>query len=332
MWSSLINFVENILRFLYGFTNNYGLAIILFTILIRLLLYPLMQKQMTSMRDTQKVQPLMQEIQRKYKSDKEKMNAELMKLYKEHNINPMSGCLPLLIQMPILILFFQVLRVFEYKIPGTDIIDGGFLWIKNTATITLLENGIEVEKIVAGLAAPDQLFGVLPDSIPLIGGTPIGILPILVGVTMYIQQKLTTPAMANASQNSGSSNPTAGTQKMMTTIMPLMIGFISFTLPSGLSLYWVTSTVFGIGQQLLINKKETEVKTISENNNNNNNSKNNKELIKEEKAQPKVVEEVNMQRKEKDSKNSDKEIPWIPGYEKPVSQQNRQNKKKGKSK
>jgi len=323
LWSSLINIVSQILEFLYGVTHNYGLAIILFTILIRFLLYPLMQKQMTSMRDTQKVQPLMQEIQRKYKNDKEKMNQELMQLYKEHNINPMSGCLPLLIQMPILILFFQVLRVFEYKIPGTDIIDGGFLWIKNTATITLLENGIEVERIVAGLAAPDQLFGVLPDSVPFIGGTPIGILPILVGVTMYIQQKLTTPAMAGSSQNSSSSNPTAGTQKMMTTIMPLMIGFISFTLPSGLSLYWVTSTIFGIGQQILINKKETEIKTITVNND--------KELKKEEKTQPKAIQEVNKKEKEKGNKNIEKDTSWIPGYEKPASLQNKQDKNKGKN-
>ncbi len=109
IWSSLIAIVEQVLVFLYGFAHNYGLAIILLTIIIRALMYPLMQKQMTSMMETQRIQPLMQDIQRKYKNDKEKMNQELMRLYKEHNVNPMGGCLPLLIQMPILILFFQIL-------------------------------------------------------------------------------------------------------------------------------------------------------------------------------------------------------------------------------
>jgi len=324
LWSSLIDFVGNILEFLYGFTHNYGLAIILLTIIIRVLMYPLMQKQMTSMTETQRIQPLMQEIQRKYKSDKEKMNQELMKLYKEHNVNPMGGCLPLLIQMPILILFFQVLREFEYYIPNTNVIDGGFLWIKNTAIVKVLENGAEVAKIVAGLAAPDQLFGVLPESVPMIGGTPIGILPILVGATMYIQQKLTTPAMPSSSQSSSSSNPAAGTQKMMTTIMPLMIGFISFTLPSGLSLYWVTSTVFGIGQQLLINKKKESSQKVAVVNTSEEVSKKEDtiEKKKEDKAKP-----------EPETMKAEEKTAWIPGYENPASsKQNKKTKKQKNSK
>ena len=324
MWSSLIDFVGNILEFLYGFTHNYGLAIILLTIIIRVLMYPLMQKQMTSMTETQRIQPLMQEIQRKYKSDKEKMNQELMKLYKEHNVNPMGGCLPLLIQMPILILFFQVLREFEYYIPNTNVIDGGFLWIKNTAIVKVLENGAEVAKVVAGLAAPDQLFGVLPESVPMIGGTPIGILPILVGATMYIQQKLTTPAMPSSSQSSSSSNPAAGTQKMMTTIMPLMIGFISFTLPSGLSLYWVTSTVFGIGQQLLINKKKESSQKVAVVNTSEEVSKKEDtiEKKKEDKAKP-----------EPETMKAEEKTAWIPGYENPASsKQNKKTKKQKNSK
>jgi YidC/Oxa1 family membrane protein insertase len=320
IWSSLIGLVEQVLVFLYGFTHNYGVAIILLTIIIRVLMYPLMQKQMTSMRETQKIQPLMQEIQRKYKNDKEKMNQELMRLYKEHKVNPMGGCLPLIVQMPILILFFQVLREFEYHIPNTNIIDGDFLWIKNTAIIKILENGVEIEKVVAGLAAPDQLFGILPESVPMIGGTPIGILPILVGASMYFQQKLTTPAMPVSSQTSSSSSPAAGTQKMMTTIMPLMIGFISFTLPSGLSLYWFTSTLFGIGQQMLINKKETIPKNIIE--------KMEEETQKDVKPKTKEVKEYIGNK----IATVEEEIPWIPGYENPVSQQNKTNGKKGKPK
>jgi len=307
IWSSLIGLVEEVLRILYSVTHNYGLAIILLTIIIRVLLYPLMQKQMTSMRETQKIQPLMQDIQKKYKNDKERLNQELMKLYKEHKVNPMGGCLPLLIQMPILILFFQVLRGFEYLNPITKEVSGGFLWIPNIVKHTVIENGTEITKVVAGLAAPEKLFE--------IAGYSIGILPILVGLTMFIQQKLTTPAVSGSSQNSASPNPAAGTQKMMTTIMPLMIGFISFTLPSGLSLYWVTSTLFGIGQQLLINKKDPEVKKV--------------ESIVED-SKDKVENKPAKQQKEqqaKETKNTEieEDMPWIPGYEKP---KNKKNKKK----
>src|SRR6056297_2465646 len=134
---------------------------------------------------------------------------------------------------------------------------------------------------------------------------------------MYFQQKLTTPSTPTSSQSSSSANPTASTQKMMTTIMPLMIGFISFTLPSGLSLYWFTSTLFGIGQQLLINKKETVPKK-------------NAETIEEK---PEKVEKAE-EKPEKDIKTEtiEEDIPWIPGYENPASQQNKKNNKKGKPK
>ncbi len=318
MWSSLIDFVGNILRFLYGFTNNYGLAIILLTIIIRALMYPLMQKQMTSMMETQKIQPLMQEIQKKYKNDKEKMNQELMRLYKEHKVNPMGGCLPLLIQMPILILFFQVLREFNYLDPVTNKIAGGFLWIQDK--VWALNPETMKWEWIAGLALPDPLFGVIPETVPIIGGYFIGILPILVGASMYFQQKLTTPSAPATNQGSSSSNPTASTQKMMTTIMPLMIGFISFTLPSGLSLYWFTSTLFGIGQQVLINKKQAVPKK-------------NAETIEEKPEKPEKVEKAE-EKPERDIKTEiiEEDIPWIPGYENPASQQNKKNNKKGKPK
>lgn len=297
IWSSLIKLVEQLLSMLYGITHNYGLAIILLTIIIRTIMYPLMQKQMISMRETQKIQPLMQEIQRKYKHDKERMNQELMRLYKEHKVNPMGGCLPLIIQMPILILFFQVLRGFEYFVPNTEIIDGGFLWIKNV---------VEYQgEMVAGLAAPDQLFGV-------IGNYNIGILPILVGVSMYFQQKLTMPPVTVASQSDSSSNPAFNTQKMMGTIMPVMIAFISFSLPSGLSLYWFTSTLFDIIQKLVINKKEPEIK---------------KEPDISQKTEIKEKEQEQPEEKVAQQKNSEQEFSWIPGYEKDSVKQNKKGKK-----
>ncbi|GAG54927.1 unnamed protein product [marine sediment metagenome] len=282
MWSSLITLVTKLLTVLYGFTHNYGVAIILLTIFIRLILYPLMQKQMVSMREMQKIQPLMKAVQEKYKNDKERLNKELMALYKEHKVNPMGGCLPLLIQMPILILLFQTLRVFKYHIPNTEIIDGGFLWIANQYNV--IESGETIAK--AGLALSERLipFGVF-------GIEYIGILPFLVGGSMYLQQKMTSPGSA-AGKGGGSGEQT---QKMMTIMMPLMIGFMSFSLPSGLTLYWFTSTLLGIGQQYLINKKAPVIAETP------------KEIVlgKEEKPTDKKPEKpVSLE-----------EEPWIPGYE-----------------
>jgi len=284
MWSSLITLITKLLTMLYGFTHNYGFAIILLTILIRVILYPLMQKQMVSMREMQKIQPLMKAVQEKYKNDKERLNKELMALYKEHKVNPMSGCLPLLIQMPILILLFQTLRVFKYHIPNTEIIDGGFLWIANQ--VEIIKDGLPV--MVGGLAAPEQLIS-LGDGI--FGIQYLGILPFLVAGSMYIQQKMTSPGGA-AGKGGGSSEQT---QKMMTIMMPLLIGFMSFTLPSGLTLYWFTSTLIGIGQQYLINKKTPTIVEMP------------KEVV------PGKKEKLTDKKPEKPV--SLKEEPWIPGYE-----------------
>ena len=284
MWSSLIALATKLLTMLYGFTHNYGVAIILLTILIRLILYPLMQKQMVSMREMQKIQPLMKAVQEKYKNDKERLNKELMALYKEHKVNPMSGCLPLLIQMPILILLFQTLRVFKYYIPNTEIINGGFLWIANQ--VEIIKDGLP--EMVGGLAAPEQLIG-LGDGI--FGLSHIGILPFLVAGSMYIQQKMTSTD-GTAGKDGGSSQQT---QKMMTIMMPLLIGFMSFSLPSGLTLYWFTSTLLGIGQQYLINKKMPAIDEMP------------KEVVPGKKEKPTD--------KKPEKPAAPKEESWIPGYE-----------------
>ena len=284
LWNSLGDIFANIIVFLYSFTHNYGIAIILMTILIRVALYPLMQKQMVSMREMQKIQPLMKALQEKYKNDKERLNKELMALYKEHKVNPMSGCMPLIIQMPILILLFQALRKFEYLDSAGKIV-GGFLWIPRQVQI-IVEG---VPKTVAGLAAPEQLIQ-LPGS-GIFGIQCLGIMPFLIGGSMYIQQKMTSTGGA-AGKGGGSSEQT---QKMMTIMMPLMIGFMSFSLPSGLTLYWLTSTVLGIGQQYLINKKTSTITEIP------------KEVISDKKEKP--------ANKKPEKTVAIKEEPWIPGYE-----------------
>ncbi|MCR4440571.1 MAG: YidC/Oxa1 family membrane protein insertase [Peptococcaceae bacterium] len=159
MWQALVDFVASILRYLYDFTvsigiPSYGLAIILLTLIIKVVLYPLTQKQMYSMKKMQELQPKVNEIQKKYKKNPEKANQAIMELYKEHKANPMSGCFPLLLQMPILIALFQALQKFQYKDLGAS-----FLWIPH-------------------LKNPD----------------PYYIIPVLVAVTTYMQSKLTTPA------------------------------------------------------------------------------------------------------------------------------------------
>ena len=297
MWSSLVALVTKLLIILYGFTHNYGVAIILLTILIRLVLYPLMQKQMVSMREMQKIQPLMKAVQEKYKNDKERLNKELMALYKEHKVNPMSGCLPLLIQMPILILLFQALRIFEYLDPITNNIAGGFLWIKSYYTV--MENGELVTR--AGLALSERLipFGIFRLE-------HIGILPFLVAGSMYVQQKMTSPG-GTTGKDGGSS---AQTQKMMTIMMPLMIGFMSFTLPSGLTLYWFTSTLLGIGQQYLINKKMPAIDEMP------------KEVVPGKKEKPTD--------KKPEKPAVPKEEPWIPGYERADGENPSRSKEKTK--
>lgn len=262
-----------------------------------------MQKQMVSMREMQKIQPLMKEVQERYKNNKEKLNQELMKLYKEHKVNPMGGCLPLLIQMPILILLFQVLRVFEYKDKLGRIV-GGFLWIPNQVEIILKD---ALPKVVGGLAAPEQLIR-LPGS-GIFGIQYLGIMPFLIGVSMFYQQKMTTAPPTTPGKEGGSAEQT---QKMMTIMMPLLIAFMSFTLPSGLTLYWLVSTLLGIGQQYFINKKiPTEVTDL-------------KAPISKEKEKEKPAY------KKLEKSDSFQEEPWIPGYEKSTEKNSFKGRRKTK--
>jgi len=305
LWGSLVKLFDEILKFSYGFTHNYGVSIILMTILIRLILYPLMQKQMVSMREMQKIQPLMKEVQERYKNNKEKLNQELMKLYKEHKVNPMGGCLPLLIQMPILILLFQVLRVFDYKDKLTGDIVGGFLWIHNQ--VPEIVKGLLTGNNIGGLAAPEQLIR-LPGS-GIFGMQYLGIMPFLIGVSMFYQQKMTTAPPTTPGKEGGSAEQT---QKMMTIMMPLLIAFMSFNLPSGLTLYWLVSTLLGIGQQYFINKKiPTEVTDL-------------KAPISQEKEKEKPAY------KKPEKSDSFQEEPWIPGYEKSTDKNSFKSRKKTK--
>ncbi|MBS4539310.1 membrane protein insertase YidC [Clostridium sp. D2Q-11] len=195
--------------------SAYAISIIIATIIVKFILLPLTLKQTKSMKNMQSIQPKLQELQKKYKNDKETLNVKTMELYKEHKVNPFGGCLPLLIQFPIIIGFFNVLRnpikyVFENE-AAYEAINKSFLWIDN-------------------LKDPD-----------------LWILPIIAGLTTYFQSKMMAPS-------GGGDEKAQSTQKTMTTIMPIMILFFARSVPAGLALYWVVSNTFQIVQQFIINR------------------------------------------------------------------------------
>ncbi len=148
LFGSLIDFLSEVIVFLYGFVPSYGLAIILFTVLIRLLLLPLMIKQTKSMKAMQELQPKMQEIKDKYDDNKEKQQEEMMKLYQENNVNPLAGCLPLIVQMAIIIPLYRAILQLSETVPEFE--DSVFLWIGRLTDGSLAERDIALV-ILTGL-------------------------------------------------------------------------------------------------------------------------------------------------------------------------------------
>ncbi|MFH1395632.1 MAG: membrane protein insertase YidC [Candidatus Omnitrophota bacterium] len=210
-----------ILRFFYQVgIKNWGVAIICLTILINAILFPLTYKSFSSMQKIKQIQPHIQKLKELHKDNPNKMNKEMMELYRKYNVNPLGGCLPMILQMPIFIALYQgLMRSIELK-------GANFLWIKN-------------------LARPDAVQ--LPFSLPVIGNH-INILPLLMAGMMIVQQK--------ASQ--GTSAPTAEQaqqQKMMLLMMPVLFGFLFYNMPSGLVLYWLTNTILMTTEQKMINKR-----------------------------------------------------------------------------
>ena len=197
---------------------NYGVAIILLTLIVRIVFWPITHKSTESMRRMASVQPLMAEIREKYKDNPQKMQQAMMALYKEHKINPLGGCLPMLVQIPVFFALFVVLRI------AIELRFAEFLWISD-------------------LSAPERLieFGFV---IPLLGWDALNILPLLMTATMVIQQKL-TPAAGDPAQ-----------QKIMMIMMPAMMLFFLYNFASGLALYWTTQNVLMIVQQLIYKQRK----------------------------------------------------------------------------
>ena len=197
------NFLEIIVVWLHqNVIANYGIVIILLTIIVRLILTPLTITQTRSMARMQKIQPQLKELQKKYKDDKQKLQQETMDFYKQNNVNPLAGCLPLILQMPVFFALFQTLRNPTERV--TDVVkDFNFLWLN------------------------------------LNERDPYYILVILMVATMFLSTKLST---------------TDPKQTKIMYILPVVFGFISWQFPAGILVYWVTTNVWSIGQQWVVNK------------------------------------------------------------------------------
>lgn len=250
IWNGASGLLLAVLEFLYGITNSFGLAIVLLTILIRLALYPLNQKQMVSMQQMQKIQPRLKVIQEKYGNDKEKMNQETMRLYKENKVNPAAGCLPLLVQLPILILLFNVLRTYDFA----DTSFFGVLLGSSTTAGLAQAVGVPVDPTTGTYGIMAVLTGIMSNpgglsNIGLYGGNLL--LLIAISFLTWAQQKL-----------SGNSNPQL---EMMNMIMPFFMGFICLSMPGGVMLYWGLSSLMGVVQQYFVMKKTKEELKIKPN-------------------------------------------------------------------
>ncbi|NLN97260.1 MAG: membrane protein insertase YidC [Eubacteriaceae bacterium] len=206
---------------LYQVVQNYGLTIIIFTILFKLVLLPFNIKQTNSMREMQALQPKIKSLQKKYKNNPEQLNREMTNLYKVYNVNPMSGCLPLLLQMPIMFALFEILR-------NPD------KWIFLNGDMA---NVVQKFLWIPSLGQPDPLY----------------ILPILTVLATFLTQKLTMVAQEGTMDES-----TAGTQKTMLYMMPIIIGVTAIRFPAGVALYWVVQNIFTMVQQFIMLRRPYE--------------------------------------------------------------------------
>lgn len=213
--------LQPLFTFLHSIIPNYGIVIILFSILIKLALSPLTKQSYKSMGRMSQLQPMIAELKEKYNGDQQKIQKETMKLYSTYGINPAGGCLPMLLQMPILIALFSFFNV------AIEIRHESFLWIKD-------------------LASPDYVFG-LGFTIPFVNVNQVSILAPLLGITMFLQQKMTVK------------DPN---QKAMIYMMPIMMTLMFMGFSSGLNLYYMMFNLLSIMQQYYINKKQSHEKLV----------------------------------------------------------------------
>lgn len=239
MWGAFVGSIASALSTLHGVVGNWGLAIILFTVAIKIVTWPLMTKQLKSSRAMQELQPKIKAMQAKFKDDKEAQTREMMDLYKEAGVNPAMGCLPMLVQMPV---WFGLYRaIIGLAADGT--LAAGFLFVPSLAEPN-----------------PSNGFGWVLDfaSFPQTWG--YFILPLLTVVTQIAISRVMTPT---PTPSGGGSDPTQAMMKQMTTLMPVMFGAFALTLPAGLALYWVTNNILTGIQYLTINRTASQVTGVT---------------------------------------------------------------------
>ena len=267
-------------KWIYYVVGNYGWTIILFTLLMKLILFPLTLKQQKAMKKTQALQPKLLKLQEKYKYDKEKLNQETMKLYQESGANPMGGCLPTLIQFPILIALYNIIRK-----PMSYL-----MMLSNDAIMQIYEriNGSAAESF--SYINQIDLANKMRDSMDKVGDfinshdlinfdffgfnlsvTPTlqyisehwiyVLIPLLAGGTTYLVSYVSSKISGIASQEN---NPTASSMKVMNYLVPLMTAWFAITLPAGLGLYWTVSNLMQILQMYLMNKHITVDSPVDE--------------------------------------------------------------------
>lgn len=254
-----------ILGWIYDFIPNYGWALILFTLVVKLLLLPLGLKQQKSMTKMQVIQPKLEELKEKYKNDQQKQSQEMMKLYKEYDISPMGGCLPMLIQLPILFLLYRVLyKPLTYMLHMSS---GEISALGVTYTKGAMEQ-IEIAK-KANLVDFDFMGIDLSLNPNAEGWISVAMLiPVLAALTTYLSSKISMLMNKNKQKDKKEEKPkrilspeqkdtgkpaTAEMGKTMTWMMPILTLWITSTFPAAMGIYWIASNVFSLGQTLILN-------------------------------------------------------------------------------
>ena len=234
-WNTFVGFLENVLLTFFDWTGSAGLAIILFTLVARVVILPLTLKSLQSTRKMQELQPQIKEIQRKYGKDQQKLSEETMKLYKEYKVNPAGGCLPMLLQLPIFLGVYQaVLQLTQVTVSEQTI--GRMIDV-------LGNNGQNVANLAAQNIGQPRLYGSFLWLENLGQPDPLYILGVLSVIFQLIVQLMATPRIMDPQQK-------AMMQSML--IMPFLFGYLGFTFPSGAVLYWVVGSVLSMIQQYVI--------------------------------------------------------------------------------
>lgn len=253
MWAQFVGLIENILTQMHGALGSWGIAIILFTIMIKAFTWPLTSKQLKSSKAMQELQPKIKELQEKYKDDKEKLAQEQMKLFQETGVNPAMGCLPMLIQLPIFFALYQAIL----NLANNGFFEEGFLFLP---TLACPGGTIDVCPTTQGVAWPLEVGNLLET-------WPYLILPIFTVITQFAVSKLMTPTVPSTSTNDDgekkSEDPTQAMMKQMTTFMPLMIGFFALQFPAGLALYWATNNVLTYVQYWVLKQQENNAPKLA---------------------------------------------------------------------